>query len=138
MKILSVIGAIFLLLSYAGCSSSQQTQSTESTEDSLYVFETVPDTSSGDIPVLNYPDMGATYYVVQIGAFTTRDRAEKFAEESKTDLPYNVKISFSKQNNLYVVQLQDYYMTRSEAEKVRDNLRQNEKFGDAWILTIYK
>ncbi|HSD62553.1 MAG TPA: SPOR domain-containing protein [Ignavibacteriaceae bacterium] len=138
MKILSVIGVFFLLLTYAGCSSSQQSQTDKTSGDSLYVFETVPDTGSGDIPVLNYPDLGATYYVVQIGAFTTKDRAEKFAEESKTDLPYNVKISFSKQNNLYVVQLKDYYTTRSEAEKVRDDLRQNEKFGDAWILTIYK
>jgi hypothetical protein len=76
--------------------------------------------------------------VVQIGAFTTKANAEKFAEESKAELPYNVKISFSKQNNLYVVQLKDYYTARSEAEKIRDDLRQNDKFRDAWILTIYK
>lgn len=138
MKVSLIINLLFFLVYMIGCSSSQQTQTTRSSEDSLYVFESVPDTSSEEIPVLNYPDMGMTYYVVQIGAFTTKANAEKFAEESKTELPYNVKISFSKQNNLYVVQLKDYYTARSEAEKVRDDLRRNEKFGDAWILTIYK
>ncbi len=139
MKILSgLIIVIFILLNLSGCSSSQQTQTNRSSEDSLYTFESVPDTSSREVSTLNYPDMGMTYYVVQIGAFTTKANAEKFAEESKTELPYNVKISFSKQNNLYVVQLKDYYTSRSEAEKVRDDLRKNEKFGDAWILTIYK
>jgi cell division protein FtsN len=131
-------GIIFLLIYLTGCSSSQQTQTTDTGKDSLKVFESVPDTTADEIPALEYPDMGMTYYVVQIGAFTTRERAQRFAEESKQYLPFNVKISFSQQNNLYVVQLADYYTSRSEAESVRNELWKDEKFKDAWILTIYK
>lgn len=138
MKILSGIAAIFLLTYISGCSSSQQTQNTGMDKDSLTVFNSVPDTNSQKISELEYPDRGMTYYVVQIGAFTTKERAENFVNESKSELPFNIKISFSRQNNLYVVQLKDFYTTRSDAEKVRDDLWKNEKFKDAWILTIYK
>lgn len=130
---------IFIMLVYlTGCSTSQQTQSTDTGKDSVYVFDSVPDTTAEKVPALEYPDMGMTYYVVQIGAFTTQERAQRFAEESKQSLPFNVKISFSQQNNLYVVQLADYYTSRSEAESVRNELWKDEKFKDAWILTIYK
>lgn len=135
-SLILVILALFIYLS--GCSTSQQTQTTDTGKDSVYVFESVPDTSSDEIPSLKYPDMGMTYYVVQIGAFTTRERAQRFVSETKASLPYNVKISFSQQNNLYVVQLADYYTSRSEAESVRSELWKDEKFKDAWILTIYK
>ncbi len=122
----------------AGCASSQETQSTDTGKDSIYVFDTTSDTESAEIPALEYPDMGMTYYVVQIGAFTTKDRAQRFAEESKQLLPFDLKTSFSRQNNLYVVQLSHYYTSRSEAEDVRNDLWKKEKFRDAWILTIYK
>ncbi len=137
----SILGLmIFIILVYlTGCSTSQQTtQSTETGKDSVYVFDSKPDTTTSEVPALEYPDMGMTYYVVQIGAFTTKERAQRFADESKQSLPFNVKISFSQQNNLYVVQLADYYTSRSEAESVRNELWKDEKFKDAWILTIYK
>ncbi len=137
----SILGLmIFIIFVYlTGCSTSQQTtQSTETGKDSVYVFDSKPDTTTSEVPALEYPDMGMTYYVVQIGAFTTKDRAQRFADDSKQSLPFNVKISFSQQNNLYVVQLADYYTSRSEAESVRNELWKDEKFKDAWILTIYK
>jgi cell division protein FtsN len=137
----SILGLmIFIILVYLiGCSTSQQTtQSTETGKDSVYVFNSKPDTTTSEVPALEYPDMGMTYYVVQIGAFTTKERAQRFADESKQSLPFNVKISFSQQNNLYVVQIADYYTSRSEAESVRNELWKDEKFKDAWILTIYK
>jgi cell division protein FtsN len=135
LLVLVIAGFSFYL---AGCGSSQETQSTDTGKDSVYVFDSVPDTEAEEIPALEYPDMGMTYYVVQIGAFTTKDRAQRFAEESKQLLPFDVKTSFSRQNNLYVVQLSHYYTSRQEAESVRNDLWQKEKFKDAWILTIYK
>jgi cell division protein FtsN len=133
---------VLIVLAYsfylAGCAASQETQTTDMGKDSVYVFDSVPDTSADEIPALEYPDMGMTYYVVQIGAFTTKDRAQRFAQESKQLLPFDVKTSFSRQNNLYVVQLSHYYTSRQEAEDVRNNLWKKDKFRDAWILTIYK
>ncbi len=133
---------VLIVLAYsfylAGCAAFQETQTTDTGKDSVYVFDSVPDTSAEEIPALEYPDMGMTYYVVQIGAFTTKDRAQRFAQESKQLLPFDVKTSFSRQNNLYVVQLSHYYTSRQEAEDVRNNLWKKDKFRDAWILTIYK
>ena len=138
MKIINVLVFLTCLIYLTGCSSSQQTQTMHNGEDSVNVSESSADTTSTEVPELEYPDMGMTYYVVQIGAFTSKERAENFADESRQFLPYQVKISFSRHNNLYVVQLSDYYTSRTEAESVRNNLWKNEKFKDAWILTIYK
>ena len=132
------IAAVIFVLYLVGCSSSQQTGTNDTGKDSVYVFDSVPDNFIEEIPALEYPDMGMTYYVVQIGAFTTNERAKRFADESKPLLPFDVKISYSRQNNLYVVQLSDYYTSRTEAESVRNDLWKREKFRDAWILTIYK
>ncbi len=136
-KFLVLLFAVFSIY-LAGCASSQETQTSDTGKDSVYVFDSVPDTEAEEIPALEYPDMGMTYYVVQIGAFTTKDRAQNFVEESKQLLPFEVKTSFSRQNNLYVVQLSNYYTSRPEAESVRNELWKKEKFRDAWILTIYK
>ncbi len=138
MKKFLVLAIVVFSFYLAGCGPSQETQSTDTGKDSVYVFDSVPDTEAEEIPALEYPDMGMTYYVVQIGAFTTQDRAQRFAEESKQLLPFDVKTSFSRQNNLYVVQLSHYYTSRPEAETVRNDLWKKEKFRDAWILTIYK
>ncbi len=138
MKAIKLLMIIFPVVYLCGCSSSQQVQDNETGKDSVYVFDSVPDTEAEEIPALEYPDMGMTYYVVQIGAFTTKDRAQRFAEESKQLLPFDVKTSFSRQNNLYVVQLSHYYTSRPEAEAARNDLWKKEKFRDAWILTIYK
>lgn len=135
-------GIVFISVMFscylAACSSSQQIQTENTDKDSIYVFDSVPENSDEQVPALEYPDMGITYYVVQIGAFTTKERAQKFAEESKQLLPFEIKISLNSLNNLYVVQLSDYYTSRSEAESVRNDLWKKEKFRDAWILTVYK
>ena len=138
MKSFLIAASVIFVIYLSGCSSSQQIQTETAGKDSVYVFDSVPDSGSDEIQALDYPEMGMTYYIVQIGAFTSKERAVKFAEESRQALPYNVKTSFSRQNNLYVVQISDYYTSRSEAESVRDNLWKNDKFKDAWILTIYK
>ena len=138
MKISCVLIIIISGLYIAGCSSSQETENTGTESDSVYVFDSVPDTDTNEIKPLEYPDMGMTYYIVQIGAFTSSERAKQFAAESKQFLPYDIKTLFSRQNNLYVVQLSEYYTSRTEAEKVRNDLWKMEKFKDAWILTINK
>lgn len=138
MRVIKVLAVISCLAYLSGCSTSQQTQSTDTGKDSVYVFDAVPETEKDDIPELKYPDMDTTYYIVQIGAFTTKERAKKFTEESRQLLPYDIKIGFSSSNNLYVVQLTEYYTSRSRAESVRNDLWKMEKFRDAWILTVNK
>ncbi len=138
---MKIIYALIIIISgfyIAGCSSFQEAENTGIENDSVYVFDAIQDTATNEIMPLEYPDMGMTYYVVQIGAFTSSERAKQFAAESRQFLPYDIKTSFSRQNNLYVVQLSEYYTSRTEAEAVRNDLWKMEKFRDAWILTINK
>jgi len=134
--------SLFILASvtFYSCSSSKQAENVNSenqTPDSVYVFDQpVLDNNADEQPKVTPPAMEAKYYVVQIGAFTTKDKADNFTEEAKKLLKNNVEISYSSNINLYVVQLTPPYNKKEEAEKVRNDLWKIEKFKDAWILTV--
>lgn len=131
-KLLVIIVPISFLVS---CASSQETQ----TKEDIYIFDEIP-TENKVIPPTTgeYPDIAQTYYVVQIGAFTTKKKAESFAEIGRRTMQNEIGITYSERVNLYVVQLIPFYKSRQEAEIVRDNLRQIKDFSDAWIVTINK
>lgn len=119
----------------SSCTPSEETTKKEE----VYVFDEVPTentiepTETGE-----YPTISETYYVVQIGAFTTKDRAETFVQKSRQKLLNEISINYSDRVNLYVVQVVPFYKSRQEAEIVRNNLRQISDFSDAWIVTINK
>ncbi len=123
----------------SACSSSiEQTREEETTEDKgVYIFDQVPEDTSTITPKENYNDL-QKYYLVQIGAFTTRDRAENFAEESRNALAKEIQVTYNIDVNLFVVQLKDNFKTKDEAEQVRNGIWSNEKYKDAWIVTVTK
>ena len=135
MKVTIYISWIILLLLFlAGCSSSEET--TEKKEyDSTYVFDEVPES---DIITFDTPETkdSDVLYVIQIGAFTTKEKADEFANQSKAIIGKNVKVSFSQRVNLYVVHIDPPYKSKAEAESVRNSLWQLNGFQDAWIVTI--
>jgi cell division protein FtsN len=120
------------MLFFFGCSSSQETTTNE--EEEIYVFDEVPDESISEEYVPPVQATKTTKYVVQIGAFTTEEKAETFATESRKILDYQLDIEFSPDVELFVVQLPPFN-TRAEAEKVRNTLWKNKKFTDAFILS---
>lgn len=121
----------------AGCSST--TETTEEKSDEVYVFDEVKSDSTFELTdPMQYPSLGVTYYVVQIGAFTTKDRAENFMAESKGKINHSLNIAYSKEVNLYVVQLNSAYTSKSDAENIRNSLWKMDDFRDAWILTVNK
>lgn len=137
----NLIKYLFLLsilpLIIAGCSAA--TQNTEEESDDVYVFDEVKSDSTFELSdPMQYPSLGVTYYVVQIGAFTTKDRAESFMAESKQKITYPLNIAYSKEVNLFVVQLSSAYTSKSDAEKIRNGLWKIDEFSDAWILTVNK
>ena len=75
---------------------------------------------------------------MQIGAFTTNERANEFADSARKVLRYKIDISYSNSVNLYVVQIVPPFATKAEAEIIRNELWKNEMFRDAWILTVIK
>ncbi len=137
MRELLYLLIVGLILTFAACSSSEQTVENK---DDLYVFDEIPADTTLQIkePTISYPDLNVTYYVVQIGAFTTRERAEQFEADAKNDLKKEMSINYSDNVNLFVIQLTPIYTTRADAEKVRNEIWKTKKYSDAWIVTVNK
>ena len=72
-----------------------------------------------------------------MGAFSTKDKAEKFVSENKSKLTYGTVISYSESVKLFVVQIPGF-TTKEEAEKVRNKLWETAVFKDAFIVTLEK
>jgi predicted metal-dependent TIM-barrel fold hydrolase len=132
---------ILISVIFYSCGGTEQTGNDNignQANDSVYVFDQpVLDNNIAEQPKVTPSSREAKYYVVQIGAFTTKDKADKFTEEAKKLLKNKIEISYSSDINLYVVQLTPPYNKKEVAEKVRNNLWKIEKFKDAWILIFY-
>ena len=146
-RIISSLSTLILFsLLLSACSSTQQTTQTKTEpKDSLYVFDKVPvDTTKPVIlskeaaPAEESQNIQTPYYLVQIGAFTSKDRAQEFVDKTQSLLNQQVKITLNPDINLFVVRLAKIYTTHDNAEKVKDNLRQQEAFKDAWVVTVDK
>lgn len=74
-------------------------------------------------------------YVVQIGAYSTFEKAKKFRESIKNKINEEIFVSFDKRTSLYVVRLKPREK-RSDAEEIRTKLRATKEFADAFILTV--
>lgn len=113
-------------------------------EENNYVFDadssdlsvTKSNELSDEVPKLS-SNLGI-YYLVQIGAFTTEQKAKLFADKARKLLNEEILVSFSDKVNLFVVQFEKKFDNKSEAEIVRDNLKLFPEFQDAWIVSINK
>ena len=141
MKILA--GLIFtfaIILLLPSCTSKEVTKEKTPSKDSVYVFDQVsPDTVKQNLPPpVEIPSNKVPNYIIQLGAFSTRDKAESFAEVAKTKINYVMLIKLNDVKGLYVVQLSPSFTSRPEAEKVRDQIKQIYEYRDVWIVTEVK
>lgn len=135
-----------------GCSSSQETQSDKNkNEPDYYIFDDVEkidtikngiqkpvdfikDSSKQQINPLTPKDTLVTMkYIVQLGAFSTKERADLFIKENQDKISFMMSTIYKKQSNLYVVQLAPF-MDRTEAESVRNTVWKIAAFKDAFII----
>ncbi len=145
--------AIVLLLALilASCSSSEKatgvngSDTAAANKDTAYVFDEVPphasnkpEKNSEPVYSISEPSLGMTYYLVQIGAFTTKEKAEEFAAESRKKIQDKINVSYDPIINLFVVQLDTHYSSHQDAENVRNQLWEMNEFEDAWIVTEQK
>lgn len=155
-RIISSLSTLILFsLLVSACSSTQQTTQTKTEpKDSLYVFDKVPvdttkpvELSKEETPtqesqnsqnVQNIQNIQTPYYLVQIGAFSTKDRAQEFVDKTQSLLNQKVNITLNPDVNLFVVRLAKVYPTHDQAETVKNELRQQEAFKDAWVVTVNK
>jgi cell division septation protein DedD len=141
------------LLAFFACTSVEETtKEVEKKQPEVYVFDDVSkvDTSKAQLPkpeiksapkveqvVPEQPTATTKKFTVQLGAFTSKDRAETFIKENqaKTSLP--LTISFNGQTKLFAVQL-PAYNTKQEADVIRDNLRKFDAFKEAFTAVVEK
>ena len=135
-KLIAKLLFTFIIIFLGACSSSKETTDNNNDEEGDYVFDEVPASDSFQIDnaekELNYN------YFVQIGAFTTKASAENFVEGSTNTLNEELQIKYSSISNMYTVRLKELFSSRIEAEKKRNELWQNDKFKDAWIVKEHK
>ncbi len=73
-------------------------------------------------------------YAVQLGAFSSLERAEEFVKENQSRTIYYLNIFQKPSANLFVVQTSPVN-TREEADLIRNALRKNSTFKDAFIVS---
>ena len=134
-----LIRSLLIVLTYfliAACTTSQQTSDDE---NQIYIFDEVPEEKTIEAPKTGeYPTLKEAYYVVQTGAYTTEEKAEAFAELSRTKTNYKFSVIYGETTKLYLVQVIPFFKSRTEAEEVRNNLWKLQEFVDAWIVTVNK
>ena len=148
---------ILLPLLIAGCSSSSETQKDDGKgEPEFYLFDDVEhiDSVEAALPIksedkkdsvnqnrdeskqheLNEADKKNGKFIIQLGAFSSKERAESFIRENQDKISYLMTIVRKQQNNLYVVQIPPFE-NRADAESVRNTLWKIIAFKDAFIVT---
>lgn len=121
-----------LLLFSVSCSSSKQNTNEDSGDKDVYIFDDVP---TGDSLQNENAENDLNYnFFVQIGAFTSKKSAEDFEAEAVNALNKELEVEYSSISNLYTVRLKEFFNSRIEAEKIRNELWQDDKFKDAWIV----
>jgi hypothetical protein len=125
-----------LLLFSVSCSSSKQNTIEDSGDKDVYIFDEVP--SSDSFQIDNGEGDLSYNFFVQIGAFTTRISAENFAKEGVNILNKELEVKYNSFSNLYTVRLKEFFNRRIEAEKIRNELWQDDNFRDAWIVKEQK
>ncbi len=135
MNKLYLLTMLFIISNLISCSSSIEETREEGVndEEETYVFDEIPENKSED----KIPEEDL-YYLIQIGAFTTKQNAENFADMSREKLGKEISVSYNSDVNLFVVRLETKFNNKKEAEELRDELRKSEEFKDAWILSSLK
>jgi cell division septation protein DedD len=73
-------------------------------------------------------------FIIQLGAFSTKERAEKYISENRLMISYEMKYFYKETTKYWIVHLPPF-ITRSEAEVVKNTLQKIPTFKDIFILT---
>jgi cell division septation protein DedD len=147
---------LFFVLLLTACTSTQQTTQQKAKDNEIYVFDDANVKPAKDtikavetkqiqnevkapqtIETKEMPALKGMNYIVQLGAFSTKEKAEKFVSDNKGKLNYEMHISYSETVKLFVVQIPPF-ATKEEAEKTRNKLWETPAFKDAFVVTLEK
>lgn len=146
---------LFLGFAVFGCSASEETSENAAQKlPEILVFEEVEKTDTTLIkedslknqisePIIDEKTETDTIktidkqfiYIIQVGAFSTIERADAFIKENQQKINNKMVISFNEQTKLYTVQLTPFN-EREDADQIRSSIKQIPAFKDAFIITI--
>jgi len=141
--------SLFILLIYlVGCSAMQESEKDNSNEkQNVYVFDDIStsdttsteakDVTEASISKKDTSETSFQFFIVQVGAFSTLEKAETFVEATKGKTDYELNIHYSDEKKLHVVQLPPF-RTKEKAEEVRDKLWKISDFNGAFIVVPNK
>jgi len=78
------------------------------------------------------------YYLVQIGAYTTEQRAGEFMKLAADKIDFKIKIEYNSKTGLYSVIVDERFTDKSEAVTLRNRLWELKSFKDAFIIDVYE
>lgn len=104
--------------------------------DSTYIEEPLADKNSQEIEEKSEYELN-TYYIIQIGAFNNNENAQAFSERSGKILKKDISITKGK-SDLYIVQIDQIFKTKKEAQDYRTLIKARHGFKDAWIVAVQK
>ena len=134
----NIVSILCIAVSFLfSCSSSEKTQDTKQEDksiDSIYIFDEIPPENlfQFESPTPKPADV----YVIQIGAFSSFEKAKDFADKSWIKLDKKIKVEFKESKNLYVVWIYPPFQDKESAIKYRTEIQKGGAFSDAWIVTI--
>ena len=154
MRLMNYLLIFLSTLLFACASSEETTQQTQKKEPEIYVFDDVNkhDTTKVEIPkqaeakpevpeVKSAPEIKESLtnstkkFIIQVGVFTTQERAQAFVKENQSKIAYIMNITLRDTDKRFVVRLQPF-QSKEDAEKVRNNIWQIPSFKDAFIITL--
>jgi len=124
-----------LIIFIISCSSSRETKiETKEEKDTTFVFDEIPpeDLFEFETPTQKPVEQ----YVIQIGAFSSFERAKEFADQSWIKLNKEIKVEYKQTKNLYVVWIYPPFTDKISAENFRNKIQKGGEFSDAWIVKI--
>lgn len=156
MRLINYLLIFVSTLLFACASSEETTQQTQKKEPEIYVFDDVnkDDTTKVEIPkqaeakpeepkpevksALERKEFLTTStkkFIIQVGAFTTQERAQSFVKENQSKIAYIMSITLRDSDKHFVVRLLPF-ASKEDAEKVRNNIWQVPSFKDAFIISL--
>ena len=142
----SVFSVLLIILIY-GCSLTDETTKDSANDVEVYVFDEIvknePIESKKDTLFISEkvvekvevnPSIPEQTFIVQVGAFTSRERADQFIRENKSKITEQLLIVYRQDVNLYAVQL-PAFSKKSEAEEAKNQIRKIAQFKGAFIIS---
>lgn len=82
----------------------------------------------------NVKEFEGTVYYLQLGAFSTLERAEQFKKESDSKVPFQLSIIFNVDKALYTVRSSPFG-EKTEVNNIREEFWKQNMFPDAFIVS---